>query len=190
MVTEGTGGLLISAHIGNFEMAGHLLQRLDAKVNIIMLDAEHQRIKDYLSSFTSRSFQVIPIKEDNSHLYEIKRAFENHELVCMHGDRFMPGTKNQVCDFMGGKAVFPSGPFYLAMKYHVPVSFVFAMKEGNRHYHFYATFPGMYAQQASPAKRDEVLQQIIGDYIVALEEKIQLYPTQWFNYYAFWNESR
>ena len=62
MVEEETGGLLISAHIGNFEMAGHMLERLKTTVNIIMFDAEHEKIKDYLSSFTSRSFNVIVIK--------------------------------------------------------------------------------------------------------------------------------
>jgi len=186
MVADKTGGLLISAHIGNFEMAGHMLERLDAKVNIIMLDAEHQRIKEYLSTFTRKSFTIIPIREDNSHVYTISQALENREIVCLHGDRFVPGSKTLACDFLGRKARFPTGPFYLAMKYGVPVSFVFAMKEHSSHYHFYATAPLLYSQQASPSGRDIMLNQIIGDYVKVMEEKIRKYPYQWFNYYNFW----
>jgi predicted LPLAT superfamily acyltransferase len=186
MVADKSGGLLISAHIGNFEMAGHMLERLDTQVHIIMLDAEHQKIKNYLSTFTRKSFHIIPIREDNSHIFEISRALENHEIVCMHGDRFVKGSKTLSCEFLGEKANFPTGPFYLAMKYGVPVSFVFAMKESSKQYHFYATPPALYAQQPSQAKRDDVLKLIIRDYIAAMEKKVQEYPYQWFNYYNFW----
>lgn len=190
MAADGKGGLFISAHIGNFEMAGHMLNRLDTTINIIMLDAEHQRIKNYLTSFTQKSFNIIPICSDNSHVFTISQALKNHEIVCMHGDRFMPGSKTIACEFLGQKAYFPTGPFYLAMKYDVPVSFVFAMKEGTRHYHYYATPPKYYLQQATPGKRDEMLKNIITDYIADIEEKIKKYPYQWFNYYKFWHESK
>jgi predicted LPLAT superfamily acyltransferase len=181
-----TGGLLISAHIGNFEMAGHMLERLNARVNIVMLDAEHQRIKNYLTSFTHRSFSIIPLMADNAHIYEIHRALENREILCMHGDRFMKGSKVIKADFMGKQAAFPSGPFYLAMKYNVPVSFVFAMKAGKSHYHFYATPPAFFPQQPNPLKRNEMLSGMVRAYIGEMEAKLKLYPYQWFNYYNFW----
>jgi predicted LPLAT superfamily acyltransferase len=190
MAAEGKGGLFISAHIGNFEMAGHMLERLDTTVNIIMLDAEHQKIKKYLSSFTHKSFNIIPVCNDNSHVYAISQALENHEIVCMHGDRFVKGSKTIACEFLGEQADFPTGPFYLAMKYGVPVSFVFAMKEANRHYHFYATPPKYYLQQPSPGKRDNMIKLIMADYIAAIEEKVKKYPYQWFNYYNFWHEPK
>jgi predicted LPLAT superfamily acyltransferase len=110
--------------------------------------------------------------------------------VCMHGDRFVKGSKTIACEFLGEQADFPTGPFYLAMKYGVPVSFVFAMKEANRHYHFYATPPKYYLQQPSPGKRDNMIKLIMADYIAAIEEKVKKYPYQWFNYYNFWHEPK
>ncbi|MBN2275253.1 MAG: hypothetical protein JXR41_12260 [Bacteroidales bacterium] len=186
MVENGPGGLLISAHIGNFEMAGNMLERLKTPVNIIMFDAEHARIKDYLSSVTSRNFNVIVIKEDNTHIYEINKAFREKQIICIHGDRFLQGSKTMTIDFLGGKALFPTGPFYLAMKYNVPVSFVFAMKEGKKHYHFYASPPKYYPQQGLQQKRDQTIKTIIKDYIDLMEKTIRKYPSQWFNYYNFW----
>jgi predicted LPLAT superfamily acyltransferase len=186
MAEGNTGCLLISAHLGNFEMAGHMLERLEARVNIIMLDAEYQRIKNYLSSITQKSFHVIAIREDNAHVFEINKALENKEILCIHGDRFLEGSKTLKVEFLGEKAMFPTGPFYLAMKYGIPVSFVFAMKEGKSHYHFYATPPKHYIQHGNPARREEMLKTIIQDYIVQVEQKLRLYPGQWFNYYNFW----
>jgi predicted LPLAT superfamily acyltransferase len=186
-MTEGNAGcLLISAHLGNFEMAGHMLERLDARVNIIMLDAEYQRIRNYLSSITQKSFHVIAIRDDNAHVFEINRALENKEILCIHGDRFLEGSKTIDIEFLGEKARFPTGPFYLAMKYGIPVSFVFAMKERKSHYHFYATPPKYYMQQGNMARREEMLKTIIQDYIVQVEQKLRLFPGQWFNYYNFW----
>ena len=186
IAAERTGCLLISAHLGNFEMAGHMLERLETRVNIIMLDAEYQRIRNYLSSITQKSFHVIAIREDNAHVFEINSALENKEILCIHGDRYLEGSKTLEFEFFGEKAKFPTGPFYLAMKYGIPVSFVFAMKEGKSHYHFYATPPKHYNQQGNMARRDELLRTIIQDYIEQVEQKLRQYPEQWFNYYNFW----
>ena len=111
MVEEKTGGLLISAHIGNFEMAGYMLERLKTRVNIIMYDAEHEKIKDYLSSVANRNFNIIVIKEDNSHIYEINKAFSEKQIVCIHGDRFLEGSKTMTAEFLGRKSKIPFRSF-------------------------------------------------------------------------------
>ncbi|NMC38069.1 MAG: lipid A biosynthesis acyltransferase [Bacteroidales bacterium] len=190
MVEEGTGGLLISAHIGNFEMAGNMLERLRTKVSIVMVDAEHEKIKDYLSSVTRKNYNIIVIREDNSHIYELSRAFEEKQIVCIHGDRYVGGSKTIPSIFLGEKAFFPAGPFYLAMKFNVPVSFVFAMKESRQHYHFYATPPEKYELPGNQQKRDQMILNILKEYIYQLEKMIRKYPLQWFNYYNFWADEQ
>lgn len=190
MVEEGTGGLLISAHIGNFEMAGNMLERLRTKVSIIMVDAEHEKIKDYISSLTRKNFNIIVIREDNSHIYELSRAFEEKQIVCIHGDRYVGGSKKIPAFFLGEKAFFPAGPFYLAMKFNVPVSFVFAMKESRQHYHFYATPPETYKLPGNQQRRDQMILNILKEYIYQLEKMIGKYPLQWFNYYNFWADEQ
>lgn len=186
MVENRTGGLLISAHIGNFEMAGQLLERLGTHVNIIMYDAEHERIRKYLSGISQRTFQVILVKEDGSHIYEIRNALENKEIVCLHGDRFVQGGRSHSGIFLDREAAFPAGPFYLAMTYQVPVSFVFAMKENRKHYHFYASKPERYHTMVSGKNKQDVLGKVIGDFAGQMESMVRRYPLQWFNYYDFW----
>jgi len=186
MVEEKTGGLLISGHIGNFEMASHMLRRLNTTVNVIMYDAEHEKIKGYLSSFINKNFNIILLKDDNSHIYEINKAFLERQIVCIHGDRFVPGSKTMTVEFLGGRRMITKKTFYLAMKYNVPVSFVFAMKEKSNSYHFYASPPEYFSQNGIQMKRDQTILKIIKSFIEHLEKMIQIYPTQWFNYYDFW----
>jgi predicted LPLAT superfamily acyltransferase len=188
MVDEKTGGLLISAHIGNFEMAGYMLERLKTNVNVIMFDAEHAKIKDYLSSVTNRNYNIIVIREDNSHIYEINKALLEKQIICLHGDRYLRTSKKMSSDFLGEEAYFPTGPFYMAMKFNVPVSFVFAMKEKKNSYHFFASPPVYYQQEGLQQKRDQTILTIIKDYICEMEKTIRRYPSQWFNYYNFWDK--
>lgn len=177
------GGLLLSAHLGNWEIAGHLLKRLDTRINIVMFDGEHRQIKEYIAAVTGkRQVNVILIKNDLSHIYAISEAFKNNELVCIHADRFIEGNKTLTSEFLGEKARFPMGPFVLAAKFKVPVSFVFAMKETSLHYHFFASEIKDYAH----LNKDALMQQMLDDFVAEMESKVRKYPEQWYNYYNFW----
>ena len=179
------GGILLSAHIGNWDVAGHFFKHLETPVNIVLYDGEHEQIKKYLEGVTGkRSVNIIVIKNDLSHIYAISEAFARNELLCMHADRFMEGNKTLTADFLGDKARFPMGPFLLAFKFKVPVSFVFALKESKLHYHFFASEIKDYTNSA----KDAVMQEMLNDFSKELEKKLKHYPEQWFNYYNFWQK--
>ena len=180
------GGLLLSAHLGNWEIAGHLFNRLGTRINIVMFDGEHRQIKNYLEQVTGkRNMNIIVIKDDISHIYAINDALKNNELVCMHADRFIEGNKSIAADFLGEKALFPIGPFVLAATFKVPLSYVFAFKEKNRHYHLYASEIKEYRAES----KEKATQEILNDFVGQMEEKVKRYPEQWFNYYNFWQQS-
>jgi predicted LPLAT superfamily acyltransferase len=177
LVSLGRGGLLLSAHIGNWEIAGHLLQRLDTRINIVMYDGEEQQIREYLEGITGeRKAKIILIKDDLSHIYAISEAFKNNELVCIHADRFLQGNKTVAGTLLGKSARFPLGPFLLATSFKTPISFVFAMKETSLNYHFYATESRVYEDR----------EKLLVDFIGEMEKTLKKYPVQWYNYYDFW----
>ncbi len=178
------GGMLLSAHIGNWDIAGHFLNKLGKRINIVMFDGEKEQIKEYLDSVTGKkSVNIIFIKDDLSHIYEISEAFKNNELVCMHADRFIEGNKTLTTEFLGEKARFPMGPFVLASKFKVPVSYVFAAKENNLHYHLFASKIKDY----SHLEKGTVMQEMLVEFANEMEKKVKQYPEQWFNYYNFWH---
>jgi predicted LPLAT superfamily acyltransferase len=182
------GGLLISGHIGNWEIAGQLLNRLEKNINIILFDAEHEQIKGYLSDvFTERRINFIIIKEDYSHLKEIREALERCEIIAMHGDRFIEGNKIFRVNFLEKPASFPAGPVNLAARFGVPVSFVFAVKETWKHYHFFATPLRNVEFSSNLKKREFILREAVEAYVSTLEKIVRKYPLQWFNYYKFWD---
>jgi predicted LPLAT superfamily acyltransferase len=189
MSGRGGGGMLIGAHMGNWEVAGQLLERISTRVNIVMIEAEHERIRRILDEvILQKSFRVIAQKDDYSHLFMIDQAFRNNEFVVVHGDRYTPGASTLVIPFMGRLARFPTGPLYLASKQGVPVSFVFTLKDSGTHYHFYAT-PGKIFPYPSRVKtRKEEIRKMMESYVTSLEKMVKRYPLQWFNYYQFWEK--
>lgn len=182
LVARGEGGFIISAHLGNWEIAGHLLKRLEAPINVVMYDGEAAQLKSTLEQYNSkRSFNIIYIREDLSHIYEISAALRRGEFICMHADRFRPGNRTMVQLFLGEPAHFPAGPFLLASKLRAPVCFVYAFKESEFHYRFMAREPRLYEGRGSSGA-----EKMLVDYVALLEEKLREHPEQWFNYYDFW----
>lgn len=182
MVAAGQGGIIVSAHIGNYELAGHLLERLHTTINIVMYDGEDAQIKQYLEAATGpKSFNIIYIKEDMSHIYEMSAALRRNELICLHADRHVAGARTIRHEFLGQEAAFPFGPFALASKLRAPVSIVFALKTGDSSYHFTATAPQLFEGRGT-----EGAERMLSAYVAELEQKVKAYPEQWFNYFDFW----
>ncbi len=189
MVKAGKGGIIINAHIGNFEIAGQLLNRLNTRINILMVDAEHQQIKEYLESvMKDKPIGIIPIKEDLSHIIEIEKALRNNELIAMNGDRFVDEHSTKELPFLGHNALFPTGPYMLAAHFQVPITFAFAIKERKRHYHFYATPPITVSRVRPKQAQQKEIEKVMRLYIQKLEEKVKAFPYQWFNFYDFWQD--
>lgn len=191
MSSGGKGGVLIGAHMGNWEVAGQLLERIDTPVNILMRETEHEQIKSLLDKvMVKKDIRIIPQKEDYSHLFLIENALKNAEFVVLHGDRYSDGANTVTLPFMGKAARFPSGPLYLASKKGVPVSFVYTLKENKTHYHFYATPPSIYPYPTHIKTRKEKIKGMVEDYVRSLEHMLREYPLQWFNYFPFWEEEQ
>ena len=181
LLAEKKGGVLISAHIGNFEINEYFFNDIDfdLQINVVTSDNEHQAIKAYLEKVSQKTnAKFIIVKEDLSHIFEINTALANNELVCFTGDRYMEGTKSMIEDFLGKEAKFPAGPFMIASRLKVPVVFVYVMKEPKLHYH-------LYARVAEVKHRDAP--ELLRTYIKSVESMLKRYPLQWFNYFDFWD---
>lgn len=179
MNAAGKGGFLFSAHVGNWENAGNLLgERITLKINILMLDAEVQKIKAFIEDAAGKSqYNLIPIKDDMSHLILIHQALKRNELIALHADRTTFGQKNFRLKFLNGFAEFPAGPFIMAYKFKVPLTFVYAVKKGSTHYELSATNP----------KNDfESPEKIAEEYVKHLEKQVIASPTQWFNFFEYY----
>ncbi|MEG1377482.1 MAG: lipid A biosynthesis acyltransferase [Myroides sp.] len=184
LLSEGKGGILISAHIGNFEIAEKFFADIDfnCQIHIVTVDQEHSVIKQYLESITDEkpNVQFIYVKEDMSHIFEINDALSKNHLICFTGDRYFEHSKTMQSDLLGKEAHFPAGTFMLASRLKTPVAYVYVMKEPNLHYHLYT--------RRAPEFKHRDAQAVLNSYTESVSQMLKKYPYQWFNYFDFWKD--
>lgn len=181
MIAAQKGGLLLSSHVGNWEFASHFLKDHKGKVSIVLLTAEDERIKAVMENeLAPASFNMIPLSKDMSHVFKMNNALLDGHVLCMHGDRNLPGSRVNKAEFLGAEAEFPAGPFALAAAHEVPVCISFVIRTGPMKYTFFAT------DQIPPGTtRDELFKRFVQEF----EAIVKKYPLQWFNYYDFWQHA-
>ena len=183
--THPEGLLLLSSHIGNYEIAGYSLKPKKKKFNALVFGGETATVMENRQRLLSQNnMSMILVKEDLSHLFAINAALDNGDIVSMPADRIFGSQKNVECQFFGAKAKFPLGAFAMAIQKNVPVLAVFVMKEGMKKYHAYVK-----AIECNPQSgKREQMAQLAQSYAEQLETIVRCYPTQWFNYFDFWQQ--
>ncbi len=182
---EEEGFVQLSAHVGNYEIAGYTLVCKDKRMNALVFAGEKASVMQNRSKmFADTNINMIAIQPDMSHLFEIDKALADGEIVSMPADRINGSQKCIEHDFLGAKAKFPLGPFSVATMRGLDVLAVNVMKDSLTSYKIYVT-PLAYDKESS---RQEQIRQLSSAYVAELEKRVRQYPTQWYNYFEFWQE--
>ena len=179
------GGFIIAgSHVGNFELTAHCISQSQKRVNVVIFGGEGEVMKRQRdNAFSHNNIRLVPVAEDLSHLFIIKEALENGEIVTILCDRVWGSPKTLTVSFFGKEARFPMGPFLLAAQLHVPViSFVNAKVRGRHYRSIVKPLPA--PDPSLPVRKQS--EQIAVAYAQELETVLRKYPEQWFNFYDFW----
>ena len=181
------GFLIISSHVGNYELAGYTLVPKNKSFNALVYAGEsEQMMKGRSQMFEGKRINMIPMMEDMSHIFKINSVLADGNIVSIPGDRIFGSPRHVAVDFMGGKANFPLGPFAIAAQRDIKVLVVFVMKTGIHAYHANV----VRLEVPKGTKRTEVPHSLAASFAKELETTMRTYPEQWFNFFEFWNEPR
>ena len=179
------GFVQLSAHIGSYEIAGYTLAVEGKSFNALVFAGEKASVMQNRNKmFADTNINMIAIQPDMSHLFEIDKALTDGGIVSMPADRINGSQKCIEHVFLGAKAKFPLGPFSVATMRGLDVLAVNVMKNSLLGYKIYVT-PLAYDKEAS---RQEQIRQLSSAYVAELEKRVRQYPTQWYNYFEFWQE--
>lgn len=193
-LAAGKGVILLSAHLGNWELAayslgGYMREGRRVPVNAVMFKGESEKVEKQLKKASGEPpFRIIASNDSLQASIECKEALARGEVVAIHGDRILGGAGVRV-PFLGSEAKFPIGPFVLAASTGAPVVFTFANRLGTRHYALMARGPHFFSY-SSRKERDANLKHWVQLYAKQLEELLQKYPLQWHNFYMYWDADR
>jgi len=183
LAEQDAGFVQLSAHIGNYEIAGYTLVSKHKRLNALVFAGEKASVmRNRDKMFADTNISMITVKPDMSHLFEIDRALAEGEIVSMPADRINGSPKFIEHAFLGAKAKFPLGPFSTGTMRGLSVLAVNVMKTAPKRYKIYVA-PLPYDKTAP---RQEQIRQLADAYVTELEKRVRQYPTQWYNYFEFW----
>lgn len=184
-VKSNAGTILLSAHLGNFEILGYFLKQDTKKINAVIYGGEAAVSQaNRMKIFASNNIIPVPLSHDLSHIFLIRNALNNGDMVSMLGDRYYTGSKSVKMSFLNGEALFPAGPFILAEKLQADILTIFVVKESARNYR---VIINPLTNTETPAGKNMTAKELLPLYTSKLAEIVNRYPLQWFNYYNFWS---
>lgn len=173
----------LSAHIGNYEMAGYELVAHDKPINVLVFQGEKASVmNNRKKQFQTSSIKMIGIGHGMDYVFEIEQALSKGEVVSMSADRMIDSKRTISVNFLGEKAKFPLGPFRICTAIGAEALCVSTMKTKWDGYTVYVK-PLQYDKNVS---RKEQVEQLSQSYVRELETVLKRYPYQWYNYFDFW----
>ncbi len=168
----GRGVILVTGHIGNWELGGMFFGQKGVKVNVVTLpDGNHQI--DAIREIYREHYAVATIVLDGSPFasLEMMAALRRNEMLAMLVDQW--GKTDGVCvRFLGGPLYLPRGPFVLSRATGAPVLPAFVVRDGS-------SYRGI-VDPPFIVERDDLKEYAIR-VASSLERIIRRYPDQWYN---------
>jgi predicted LPLAT superfamily acyltransferase len=187
---SGRGAVVLTAHVGNPEVIRAVATtagRYNVNVLVHTLHAEqfNRVIQRVAPSSNVRLIQVTELGVADA--IRLSEAVSRGEWVVLTADRTAVGTREQSAarvPFLGGEALFPTGPYALAAALKCPTFTMFCQR-GKRGYH--VSFE-LLADPVTTKRgaREESLTEYARTFAERLEKAVLRYPYQWFNFYDFW----
>lgn len=177
---EGRGLVLVTAHLGNFDLVGQILMARGYHLTIPVERMQPPALFDLLTSERrSKGINIVPLDEAPRALL---RAVKGGEIVGLAGDRNLAGRTVEV-EFFGRLTRLPAGPASLARRTGAPMMAGLGIRmPGGR-------FKGLLSEVVeAPRSADAAadVQQATQHIARLLEDCIRQYPGQWLVFSPIW----
>jgi Kdo2-lipid IVA lauroyltransferase/acyltransferase len=181
----GRGFLLVTGHVGNWEMGAATLRQHDlvpAVVGQAELDPNVQEMRQQLRE--RLGVESIDIGSSMATAFKVRAAVDRGRAVALLVDRAYPEDRVQV-PFFGRPTPFLRSPALLARFCSCPILPGFFLRHADGTYFNVWGRPLTADPALSP---DEDAVRLMSQVAADLEGVVRAHPTQWFNFYRFWGD--
>lgn len=173
---RGKGVLVVTAHLGNWEVGGAVIAALGYPLNAVALPQPSKRLdRLFNEQRASRGIRVLPLGHA---AFSIVRCLKRGEIVALLGDRNF-NHQTERYEFFGAPALLPRGPAWLAAQTGAPLVPSFLLRQEDDTF-LLRCHPPIYPEEAGSEAA------IRAAWLAALEKEIAAAPWQWFIFDDFW----
>ena len=184
VTTQGKGTIVLTAHIGNYEMGGAVLAFLGYDFYALALPHKNDNINAFFNE-QRRSCKVKVISTGLG-LRECFKILNQKKVIAFVGDRDFNAGKREKVKMFGKIAFLPRGAAVFSLKTDAIIIPTFFLRENKYCYRFIfepPIFPTVRGLAKTP-------QDIIREYSTVLEKYIAKYPGQWYVFEKYWHSSK
>jgi len=183
---RGRGTIIVTAHLGHWELGGVTLAHHGWPLTVVTLDEPSSELTRWRDTCRAHlGIRTIAVGPGHPFSFvELIQTLRRNEIVAMLVDRPHTGTGAPV-DFFGGRTEFSTGPALLAHHTGATVLPAFVLQKPNSRYVSFAE-PAI-ELLADPDPR-RALRENTQRIATSFESIVRAHPAQWFNYVPVWSE--
>lgn len=179
-LSRGRGLILLSLHLGNWELAGAVLSAMGYPINAIALEHADKKVNDFfVGQRALNDVKVIPLG------IQVKKCFQvlkRNEVLGIVGDKDY--TSNGECvEFFGRKTFIPKGPAFFALRTGAPILVTALTRRQDDNFVMLFEEPEEFIPSGD-IKHD--LKALMSTYLKVMEKLIRTYPDQWYAFRRVW----
>jgi KDO2-lipid IV(A) lauroyltransferase len=185
-LAAGSGAILVSPHLGSWELGGLGLADMGYKINMLTFREPDEKVNEQREAFRqSRGVRFIYVDRDDASplaIIEAVNALRRNEVLAILGDR--DGSSHTMrIDFFGRPTNIPVGAAYLSLTSGAPVIPVFVLLEDKGRYATIMEEPIFFS--GGHGEHDGAIRSGMEKLLAVFERYIRAYPDQWYNLYDF-----
>ena len=173
----GRGLVVLTAHLGNWELGGRTLAgTVQRRTHVVVAPERDPGVERFLRGdggpvrFVTRTAPTEALG--------LVAALRRGDVVALQGDRALGDRSDRWQPFFGSPAPFPLGPFVLARAAAAPVLPAFCLLRPDHRYTIAIGAPWTVSRGGEA--------DALAHWVGVLAAMVRRHPTQWFNFYDVW----
>lgn len=186
---EGNGAIVVTPHLGHWELGGALLSSHGFPVCVATAPEPDPRVRAFREAMRARigvQSLTIETRDSGLSLLPLLAALRQNQVVALLADREPFGATAEVA-FFGRPTPFPLGPAILGRLSGAPIVPVYVTLNKDWVYDALAHDP---IRVRRSNDRDGDLREATQSLASRFEAEIARHPDQWYNFFDFWSGRR
>lgn len=177
---SGTGVIVISAHLGNWELGASWMGVVAGRVSAVVRQMANPLVDAYLTRARRRlGWDAI---YDGDAVRRVPRAIADGQIIPMLADQDLLGLASTFVPFFGKAARTPKGPAVLALRLDAPCVAGAAIREPGGRFRVY--FEPVPVERTGD--RDKDVDAIVASYTRVIESLVRRFPEQYLWQHRRW----
>lgn len=187
---KGKGAIIMTAHIGNWELGAVLLNMLGYPLMAVTLPHKERPVNDLFNH--QREVHGITVVATHNAIRKCMEQLKSNKIIAIVGDRDFTVKGGELIDFLGSKALIPKGAAIFSKKTGAPIIPTFLIREPDGTFRLSILEPMFPPKEADEEglPEEEAIRRIMRRYLAVIEDQIRRYPTQWLLFREFAVSSR